>query len=111
MRPGSSDSGRAPQMSLITFAEGELLEAIKTELITGRKFQDAQEKARERAAAQEAIAARGHKTIPGLGKLAISLPEDDYWALVQKYGPECMTDRTFLKDLQRLEPQFASAKL
>lgn len=111
MRLGSTGSSRTPRMSLITFAEGELLEAIKTELITGRKFQDAQEKARERAAAQEVIASRGHKTIPGLGKLAISLPEDDYWALVAKYGHECMTDRTFLKDLQRLEPQFAGAKL
>lgn len=98
-------------MAVLSFAEGELHQLVINELVSGRKFQDAQEKARERAAAQEAFAARGHKTIKGLGKLALSIPEDDYFALTSKYGTECMHDRGFLKDLQRLEPQFASAKL
>lgn len=93
-------------MAVIQFAEGELLDAVKNELISGRKFQDAKERARERTVAQEAFLSRGHKTIPGLGKLAIAMPEDDYWDIIGKYGPECMQDRAFLKDLQRLEPQF-----
>jgi len=96
---------------VIHFAEGELNDLIVAELVSGRKMQAAQEKARERAAAQEAIAARGHKTIKGLGKLALSIPEDDYFAMIQKYGRECMSDRTFLKDMQRLEPQFKVASL
>lgn len=96
---------------VLQFAPGEINDLILNELISGRKFKDAQEKARERAAAQEAFAARGHKTIPGLGKLAISLPQQDYFDIIGKYGKECMHDREFLKDLQRLEPQFAAAKL
>lgn len=93
------------------FAEGELNQLILNELISGRKFKDAQEKARERSAAQQADAARGHKTIKGLGKLAMVIPEDDYFDIIQKYGPECMHDRKFLKDMQRLEPQFKVASL
>lgn len=96
---------------VLQFAPGEINDLILNELISGRKFKDAQEKARERVAAQEAFAARGHKTIPGLGKLAISLPQQDYFDIIGKYGKECMHDREFLKDLQRLEPQFAAAKL
>jgi len=96
---------------VLQFAPGELNDLIVAELVSGRKFKDAQEKARERSAAQEAFAARGHKTIPGLGKLAISMPQEDYFDIIGKYGKECMHDREFLKDLQRLEPQFAAAKL
>lgn len=96
---------------VLQFAPGELNDLILNELVSGRKFKDAQEKARERTAAQQAFAARGHKTIPGLGKLAISIPQEDYFDIIGKYGKECMHDREFLKDLQRLEPQFASAKL
>lgn len=96
---------------VLQFAPGEINDLILNELISGRKFKDAQEKARERVAAQEAFAARGHKTIPGLGKLAISMPQQDYFDIIGKYGKECMHDREFLKDLQRLEPQFAAAKL
>ena len=96
---------------VIQFAEGELNSLLVAELVSGRKMQAAKEKARERAAAQEAIAARGHKTIKGLGKLALTIPQTDYFAMVGKYGRECMSDRTFLKDLQRLEPQFKVASL
>jgi hypothetical protein len=96
---------------VINFAPGELNDLIVAELVSGRKMRAAQEKARERAAAQEAIAARGHKTIKGLGKLALTIPEDDYFDLIQKYGQEAMHDRTFLKDMQRLEPQFKVASL
>lgn len=96
---------------VLQFAPGELNDLIVAELVSGRKFKDAQEKSRERVAAQEAFAARGHKTIPGLGKLAVSIPQDDYFDIIGKYGKECMHDRGFLKDLQRLEPQFAAAKL
>lgn len=96
---------------ILQFAEGELHQLIINELVSGRKMKAAQERARERAAAQQADAARGHKTIKGLGKLALSIPEDDYFDLIQKYGQECMHDRTFLKDMQRLEPQFKVASL
>jgi len=96
---------------VLQFAPGEINDLILNELISGRKFKAAQEKARERSAAQEAFAARGHKTIPGLGKLALSIPQEDYFDIIGKYGEEAMHNREFLKDLQRLEPQFASAKL
>jgi hypothetical protein len=98
-------------MSVLHFAPGELNDLIVAELVSGRKYVDAQEKARERAAAQEAVAARGHKTIPGLGKLAIAIPQQDYFDLLGKYGQDAMHDRSFLKDLQKKEPQFKVASL
>lgn len=91
---------------IANLSEGEITRAIINELISGRRFKDAQEKARERVAAQEAFASRGHKSIKGLGKLAVSIPEDDYYDLVGKYGTEAFADRGFIRDLQRLEPQF-----
>jgi len=98
-------------MAVLHFAPGELNDLIVKELVSGRKYVDAQEKARERAAAQEAQAARGHKTIKGLGKLAISIPQQEYFDLIGKYGTECMHDREFLRDLQKKEPQFKVASL
>jgi hypothetical protein len=98
-------------MSVMHFAPGELNDLIVKELVSGRKYVDAQEKARERSAAQEAVAARGHKTIPGLGKLAIAIPQQEYFDLLGKYGNDAMHDREFLKDLQKKEPQFKVASL
>lgn len=98
-------------MSVLHFAPGELNDLIVAELVSGRKYVDAQEKARERAAAQEADAARGHKTIKGMGKLAVVLPQQEYFDLIGKYGHGAMHDRSFLKDLQKKEPQFKVASL
>lgn len=98
-------------MAIAEISEGEIAQAVIAELCSGRKFADAQAKARERAAAQEAFAARGHKTIPGLGKLALTIPEDEYFDIIGKYGTECMQDRGFLKDMQRLHPEFKVASL
>jgi hypothetical protein len=98
-------------MSVMHFAPGELNDLIVKELVSGRRFVDVRERAREQAAAREAFAARGHKTIPGLGKLAISIPQQEYFDLVGKYGNDAMHDREFLKDLQRKEPQFKVASL
>ncbi len=89
----------------------ELDRALANELCSGRKFHEATLRARERACAQEAREARGHKTIPGLGKLVLSIPDNEYFQLTQKYGYGCFDDRGFIKDMQRLEPDLACHKV
>jgi hypothetical protein len=85
--------------------------ALTNELCSGRKFKEATLRARERACAQEAKAARGHKTIPGLGKMVLSLPDYEYFKMVEKFGYEAFDDRQFIRDIQRLEPDLACHKV
>jgi hypothetical protein len=85
--------------------------ALLNELCSGRKYREASLRAREKACAQEAAAARGHKTIPGLGKMVMSIPEDEYYDMCFKYGYEAFDDRGFIRDMQRLEPDLACHKV
>lgn len=85
--------------------------ALLNELCSGRKFKEATLRARERACAQEAKAARGHKSIPGLGKMVLSIPDHEYFQIINKYGYEAFDDREFIRDFQRLEPDLACHKV
>lgn len=89
----------------------ELDRALANELCSGRKFHEATLRARERACAKEAAEARGHKSIPGLGKMVLSMPDHEYFGMIQKYGYDCFDDRGFIKDVQRLEPDLACHKV
>ena len=86
-------------------------EALMNELCSGRKIKEATLRARERACAQEAKAARGHKTMPGLGKLVLSIPDHEYFQICQKYGYEAFDNKEFIRDMQRLEPGLACHKV
>lgn len=92
-------------------AEADLDAALMRELCSGRKYKEATLRARERACAQEAKAARGHKAIPGLGKMVLSIPDHEYFQMIHKYGYEAFDDRGFIKDVQRLEPDLACHKV
>ena len=85
--------------------------ALLNELCSGRKIREATLRARERACAQEAKASRGHKTIPGFGKLVLTLPADEYFDMCNKYGYEAFDDKGFVKDIQRHEPDLATHKV
>jgi hypothetical protein len=80
-------------------------QALERELARGWNAKLALEKQREIEAAKEAEALRGHRTIAGLGKCVLTLPQEEYEAIVAKYGYEAFSDRGFIRDMQRLEPQ------
>lgn len=86
-------------------------QALITELCSGRKYKEATLRARERACAQEAKAAKGHKAIPGLGKMVLSIPDHEYFQIIHKYGYDCFDDKGFVRDMQRLEPDLACHKV
>lgn len=90
--------------------EGELRHNLIKELCSGRKFVEAQQSTRERSAAAEAYARRDAKT-SALGKCLLVMPANEYFNLNTKYDGKCWQDRGFIKDMQRLEPQFAVNKL
>lgn len=98
-----------PIMAILT--DIEMDRALMNELCSGRKHYEATLRARERACAQEAAASRGHKTIPGLGKLVLSIPDHEYFQICQKYGYDAFDDREFVRDMQRLEPDLACHKV
>jgi len=80
--------------------------ALINELCSGRKFMEENCKYRERQAAQDAFASRGHKTHKALGKKVLSLPAYDFFRLRHKLGEDAMHDRSTIKDIQRLAPEF-----
>jgi len=101
--------GKSETMPIIS--DIDLDAALTRELCSGRKYKEATLRARERACAAEATAAKGHKAIPGLGKMVLSLPDYEYFKMIEKYGYEAFDDRGFIKDVQRLEPELACHKV
>jgi hypothetical protein len=85
--------------------------ALMRELCSGRKHYEATLRARERACAQEAQRSKGHKSIPGLGKLVLTLPANEYFQICEKHGKEAFDDKEFVHDMQRLEPELATHKV
>lgn len=80
--------------------------ALIVELCSGRKFMEENCKFRERHAAQDAFASRGHKTHKALGKKVFSWPAHDFFRVQHALGEEAMHDKSTIKDMQRLFPEF-----
>lgn len=94
-----------------TLATEEVTAELLKELRWGRQLKQSFEQIRETDASIEAHAARGHKSIPGLGKMAVVVPAYEFFTIREKYGPECWHDKGFIKDFQRLEPTMAANKV
>jgi len=92
-------------------SEAEMNSALINELCSGRMLMETQQKFRERACAQEAFEARGHKSIKGLGKMIASIPSHEYFLIAEKYGKECWNDRGFVRDFQKFEPSLIANKI
>ena len=88
-------------------SEAALADALIKELCSGRALMEEMQHMREHVAAAEAKASIGHKTLPGLGKLAAVIPQHEWFLMRAKYGEDCWHDREFVRDFQRLEPAMA----
>jgi len=89
-----------------TFSEAEKTAAVMKELCSGRRLLDEMQHYREVDAAREAAAQRGSKSAGALGKAVLAIPQREWFQMREKYGDECWSDRGFVKDVGRLEPQF-----
>jgi len=94
-----------------TLSPDACTDALLRELRWGREVKQTFQQVREQAAATEATAGKGHKSIPGLGKLAAVIPAHEFFLMREKFGAECWDDRGFLRDFQRLEPSMAVHKV
>ena len=94
-----------------TISQEECTSALLQELRWGRQVKQSMEQIRETDAAIDAAKAKGHQSIPGLGKLALVVPAYEWFTIREKYGHECWQDRQFIKDFQRLEPSMAANKV
>ncbi len=91
---------------------GDALDAaLVRELCSGRMLMETRQHLREHVAAFEAQAIRGHKSLPGLGKVAAVIPQHEWFLLREKYGHDAMHDRGFIRDFQRHEPAMAVHKV
>lgn len=86
-------------------------DALVKELCSGRQLEEERMHLREHVAAARASAMKGHRTIGGLGKLAVEVSAREFFTIREKYGPDCWGDRGFVRDFQRLEPEMACHKV
>jgi hypothetical protein len=87
--------------------EADALE-LSNVLQKGWLFNKAREKAREKAAAVEALAAREAqkaKRPGGKFKLVTILDQQQAFEIEAKYGPDALFDRGFHRDMHRLCPE------
>lgn len=84
--------------------------ALVRELCSGRMLMERKQGFRELESAKEASEMRGHRSIKGLGKCVLNIPAHEYFLIRKKYGDNVFHDREFVRDMQRLEPQFAVHK-
>ena len=91
-----------------TFSEGEKLDALITEIRTGRVFMDSLQEHREMDAREEAQKYRdaGRRRSHKLKHLA-EIPQREYMQLIHKYGNEEVESREFIRDYQKREPDMA----
>ena len=94
-----------------TISEQECTAALLQELRWGREVKQSFEQIREADAEIDARKAKGHESIPGLGKLAMVFPAYEWFLIREKYGEEAMRDRGFIKDAQRLMPHLAANRV
>lgn len=94
-------------------ADAELTDAIVKELCSGRQLLKIREEEMEKEARRVARLDRGHKTIPGLGKKVFTWHEDQFFAMLQdpRFGLEAMHDKSFMREMQKREPDMAGFKL
>lgn len=85
-------------------AEIPLRESLIREITNGFELERHLADQRQMGAAIEAHRAKGHRTIKGLGKQVLEVDQRDFFRAMDKFGPECWSDRGFIKDVQRLEP-------
>lgn len=93
------------------FSDEELDAALIRELCSGRMLMETMQQMRERACAKEAKSMIGHKAIPGLGKCVMNIPAHEFFLIREKYGDEAFSDKGFIRDMQRLEPEMAVNKI
>lgn len=88
------------------FSEGAAM-TISDELQQGWRYNVATTKARERAAAAEAHAIReAQKQKRGGGfKVVACFDQQQAFEIDEKYGPDAMFDRGFIRDMHRLCPE------
>ena len=89
----------------------EMNHALVAELCSGRRLKEQLQGDREAVCAKEAQAMRGHRSIKGLGKCVLNVPQHEYFLIREKYGDECWGNTEFIRDFQRLEPEMAVNKI
>ena len=97
--------------SLQRVNEGEITAALEREIRSGEKMTQALQAHRLRKAARESSQHDRHKTAGSLGKLALTIPQTEFFRIRQNYGEDCWNDKTFIKDYQRLVPDSKVARV
>lgn len=99
-------------MQIITqlprYSDGDVHAALMKEIRTGFQLERAHEEQRVKKAAAEAKDLEGHK---GAFRAVASIPERDFFRLVQKYGFQEVHSKGFMQYFQKKFPQLSPNKL
>lgn len=85
------------------------MRAMIQEIVTGKEFYKAQERAAEQLAAKEAQAYRGGKW--NSMKFVGTIPAEDYFTIRQFQGDDCWNDRAFVRDYFKKFPHLKAANI
>lgn len=102
-------------MEIITtlprYSDGEVNRALVKEIQNGFQLEREQEKEREIKASEDAKKLVDHKPIKGLGRAIATMPERDYYRLIQKYGFNEVMSKDFMRYFQREFPTLSPNKM
>lgn len=91
--------------------EAELDAALVRELCTGRQLNELLENKQELAAAQEAMAMKGHKTLQSLGKAVASIPTRTFFEIAKHHGAEFWQDKGEVRHFLKKNPHLKSHEI
>ena len=96
--------------TLPRYSNGDIDAALIKEIKTGFQLEKETQKFREAKAAAEAQGMKGHKTVPGLGRCIATMPEREFFRLVNKYGWKEVHSKGFMKYFNKKFPHLSPNK-
>lgn len=93
------------------YSNGDIEAALIKEIKTGFQLEKETERFRVQAAAQEAATFKGHKTVPGLGRMVANIPAREYFRLIKKYGRKEVHSDGFMRYFQKKFPELSPSKI
>lgn len=82
-------------------------DALIAEIETGWQLEKEGEKARTTEAERDAAAFKNMRSIGSMGKMVAAIPSRDYFRLTDKYGPDEVKSKEFLRYFQKKFPNLS----
>lgn len=92
-------------------SEEAITKAMINELCSGRRFTECMKNRQHIASTERARIAKQFQNKNSEIQLVASVPEDQYFKISNKYGNECWSDNSFIKDYTRFFPEHKASNI